>query len=178
METNFNLHSTKFYYGPKGSRQLFVTAIHDANDPNSLWLFKEAFGEPPCKTGKRIACGQRIRLEHVMFSKNLHTDGKYKAPFSNNQEVSLYGNQGEGDIDDDWIIVCNDEQQDYLKGGTIFTLKNAETNTYLHADRKNVYNENNCRNCAVIGHKVVSSSSTRNPFCNWKVVGVMFSDKE
>eukprot|EP00826_Nyctotherus_ovalis_P066402 TRINITY_DN9806_c0_g1_i24.p1 TRINITY_DN9806_c0_g1~~TRINITY_DN9806_c0_g1_i24.p1 ORF type:complete len:287 (-),score=45.43 TRINITY_DN9806_c0_g1_i24:238-1074(-) len=174
VETRFNLHATKFYYGKKGSGQRFVTGIRDANDPNSLWLFKEAFGEPPCRTGKRIACGQRVRLEHVVFNKNLHTDNHYNAPFTTNQEVSLYGDKGHGDIDDDWIIVCTDEQQDYLKGGTIFGLKHAETNSYLYADNKNVYTEKNCRDCPVIGHKVVSSASTMNLFCYWKVVGVRF----
>lgn len=170
-ETSYNLHSHSINYGT-GSGQQIVSTIHDANDPNSLWLFKEPFGERPCITGKRIACGQRVRLEHVISKKNLHIDKGFKAPFSDNQEVSLFGYEGNGDGDDDWIIDCENVAQDFVKGSTSFSLRHAETGKYLYTDNKNSFNNNNCRGCPIIGQREVSAVGTKSSYCTWKIVGV------
>lgn len=176
METSFNLHSHQINYGT-GSGQQVVSGIIDANDPGSLFIFKEAHNEKPCTTGKRIACGQRIRLEHVNSGKNLHSDEEFKSPFSYRQEVSLFGVGGKGDINDDWIIVCKDDSQDFLRGSTVFGLRHAETGKYLYTDNKYSYNQENCRNCPIIGQREVSATLTQSSYCDWKVVGVFFPDK-
>lgn len=43
-----------------------------------------------------IACGTTIRLEHLATGKNLHSH-HFPSPLSNNQEVSAFGENGEGD---------------------------------------------------------------------------------
>jgi dolichyl-phosphate-mannose--protein O-mannosyl transferase len=73
--------------------------MRDDNDPNSLWMIKEAQNEKPCFTGRKMKCGETIRLEHMSTGKNLHMFKKmdYKAPLSGRQEVSGFGKKGEGD---------------------------------------------------------------------------------
>jgi hypothetical protein len=44
----------------------------------------------------KIKCGSTIRLTHYATKKNLHTH-LHVAPMSGQQEVSAFGNDGEGD---------------------------------------------------------------------------------
>ncbi len=169
--TGFKLHSHRINYGT-GSGQQVVSAINDMNDPKSLWIVKEPFGDQPCPTGKRVACGQRVRLEHMMSGKNLHSDAEFKAPFSLKQEVSLFGSAGDGDIYDDWVIECTDEAQDFIKGGITFMLRHAETERYLHTESQYTYNQENCRNCPIIGQREVCATLTKGRFSEWRIVGV------
>jgi len=169
--TSFRLHSHKINYGT-GSGQQVVSALNEMNDPGSLWLVKEPFEERPCITGKRIACGQRIRLEHVSTGKNLHSDTEFKSPLSQRQEVSLFGSNGKGDIADDWIIECADDAQDFIKGSTIFLLKHAESQKYLYTDHQYTFNHENCRNCPIIGQREVAAISNKGRFSEWQISGV------
>ena len=57
------------------------------DDPNSLWIIKEAHGENPCETGVPVTCDQFIRLEHVNTGKNLHSHA-YPSFVTDSQEVS------------------------------------------------------------------------------------------
>ena len=86
----------------------------------------------------------------------------------------MFGSEGRGDINDDWIIECTDEAQDFLKGATVFALKHAETGKYLYTDNKYTYNQENCRNCPIIGQREVFATFSKNRYCDWKVVGVLF----
>ena len=156
VRTNYNLHSQGINYG-SGSGQKVVSTIYEANNPNSLWIIKEAYNEPPCATGRKIRCGEKIRLEHISSGKNLHSDKSYKSPFSNNQEVSLFGYNGNGDKDDDWVIECTNGTQEFLKGGSSFLLRHAETNKYLYSDNEHIYNQKNCKNCPILGQGEVSA---------------------
>ena len=169
--TGFKLHSHHINYGT-GSGQQVVSTINEMNDPGSLWVIKEPFGERPCTTGKRVACGQRIRLEHLTSGRNLHSDKEFQSPLGNKQEVSVFGFNGNGDISDDWIIECADDGQDFLKGSTIFYLRHAETEDYLYTDNQFTYTQENCRNCPIIGQREVSAAERRDKFCEWQIVGV------
>ena len=104
--------------------------------------------------------------------KNLHTDPDFKAPFSGRQEMSLFGSEGRGDINDDWIIECKDEAQDFLKGETVFALKHAETEKYVYTDTKYAFNHENCPHCPIIGQREVSATLNKVRYCYWKVLGV------
>ena len=57
-----------------------------------------------CKTGAPIKCGDKVRFEHNPTGKNLHSHANMKAPLSQRQEVSGYGEDGNGDQGDDWEI--------------------------------------------------------------------------
>ena len=170
VETGFILHPQRIIYGT-GSGQPAVTAASEANNPNSLWLIKEAAGERPCPTGRKIVCGERIRLEHINTGKHLHSEKVFISPLSRNQEVSLYGTEEVEDTDDDWIIECN---EDIIKVGTIFSLRHAETKRYLHTNREHLYNNRNCRNCQISGQQEVSAINKWDKYCNWKIIGVRF----
>lgn len=52
-----------------------------------------------------IKCGSIIRLTHLTTKKNLHSH-LFNSPLSGNQEVSAYGNDGEGDTGDHWYMDC------------------------------------------------------------------------
>ena len=61
----------------------------------------------PCKTGEALRCGSKIRLEHNPTGKNLHSHLTFRAPLSQRQEVSGFGDDGQGDFGDDWELLCN-----------------------------------------------------------------------
>lgn len=98
------LHSHDVKYGT-GSGQQSVTATEVQEDINSHWLVKAATGKI-CLRGEPIQCGSVIRLEHVDTKKNLHSHN-FQSPLSGNQEVSCYGDKGEGDSGDNWTLVCS-----------------------------------------------------------------------
>ena len=66
-----------------------------------------------------MACGQKLRLEHLttnrltsllrllltssLFSRNLHSH-HFSSPLTNQQEVSAFGEMGEGDTGDVWKV--------------------------------------------------------------------------
>lgn len=50
-----------------------------------------------------LKCGNKIRLEHMLTKKNLHSHN-HRSPISNEQEVSGYGIDGFGDTADNWIL--------------------------------------------------------------------------
>lgn len=77
-----------------------------------LWHFREP-----------IQCGSIIRLTHLTTKKNLHSH-LFNSPLSGNQEVSAYGNDGEGDTGDHWYVDCSG---DYWERDDDVRLKHADT---------------------------------------------------
>ena len=59
----------------------------------------------PCTSGQPITCGQVIRLEHMLTGRNLHSH-EIPSPLSGNNEVSAFGDEGQGDTGDNWTIEC------------------------------------------------------------------------
>ena len=70
-----------------------------------------------------IKCGDTIRLEHVATKKNLHSH-HVSSPLSGKQEVSAYGNNGDGDTGDHWMVVC---PGDYWERDEPIMLKHIDT---------------------------------------------------
>ncbi|XP_031804985.1 stromal cell-derived factor 2-like protein 1, partial [Sarcophilus harrisii] len=98
------LHSHDVKYG-SGSGQQSVTGVEGSEDANSYWRIRGgADGE--CPRGAPVRCGQAVRLTHVNTGKNLHTH-HFPSPLSNNQEVSAFGDGGEGDQLDVWLVQCS-----------------------------------------------------------------------
>ena len=134
-----------------GSGQQVVTAADGTGDYNTIWAVKEAEqleGTAPCRTGQAVKCGDRIRLEHNLTGRNLHSHAGVQAPLSGNQEVSGYGDGGDGDQNDDWEVECNknyaygnvSEVGDVVKGSTVFHLKHVSTGQYLTAQNGYQFN--------------------------------------
>uniref|UniRef100_A0A8C5N367 Stromal cell derived factor 2 n=1 Tax=Leptobrachium leishanense TaxID=445787 RepID=A0A8C5N367_9ANUR len=111
---NVRLHSHDVRYG-SGSGQQSVTGVTSVDDGNSYWRIR---GQTytVCERGAKVKCGQSIRLMHVNTGRNLHSH-HFSSPLSGNQmlrspgfaEVSAFGDDGEGDILDDWTVLCNGE---------------------------------------------------------------------
>uniref|UniRef100_A0A672HPY6 Stromal cell-derived factor 2-like 1 n=1 Tax=Salarias fasciatus TaxID=181472 RepID=A0A672HPY6_SALFA len=101
---NVRLHSHDVKYG-SGSGQQSVTGVENADDANSYWQIR---GKPnrPCQRGVAIKCGQAVRITHMKTGRNLHTH-HFSSPLSNNQEVSAFGEHGEGDDLDVWTVQCD-----------------------------------------------------------------------
>ncbi|XP_023664047.1 stromal cell-derived factor 2-like protein 1 [Paramormyrops kingsleyae] len=101
---NVRLHSHDVKYG-SGSGQQSVTGVESSDDANSYWRIR---GKPnaPCERGAPIKCGQAIRITHMNTGRNLHTH-HFVSPLSSNQEVSAFGENGEGDDLDVWTVQCS-----------------------------------------------------------------------
>lgn len=74
---------------------------------------------------KPIRCGDIIRLEHIGTRKNLHSH-LVVSPLSGKQEVSAYGDKGEGDTGDNWMLIC---QNDLWERDDPIVLKHVDTDT-------------------------------------------------
>uniref|UniRef100_K7FFI5 Stromal cell derived factor 2 like 1 n=1 Tax=Pelodiscus sinensis TaxID=13735 RepID=K7FFI5_PELSI len=88
-----------------GSGQQSVTGVEVSDDANSYWRIRGK-NDDICQRGTPVKCGQAIRLTHVNTGKNLHTH-HFQSPLSNNQEVSAFGDDGEGDDLDIWTVQCS-----------------------------------------------------------------------
>ena len=88
-----------------GSGQQLVTVEQNNRAPRGLWQVREANGAKFCEGGTLVKCGQVIRLMHLETGANLHTHG-IRSPLSNQHEVTGFGQQGDGDTGDDWMVVC------------------------------------------------------------------------
>ncbi|XP_055654059.1 stromal cell-derived factor 2 [Falco peregrinus] len=101
---NVRLHSHDVRYG-SGSGQQSVTGVLAADDGNSYWRVRGRTAAV-CERGTPVRCGQAIRLTHLGTGRNLHSH-RFASPLSGNQEVSAFGEAGEGDYLDDWTVVCS-----------------------------------------------------------------------
>ncbi|XP_051970616.1 stromal cell-derived factor 2-like protein 1 [Xyrauchen texanus] len=101
---NVRLHSHDVKYG-SGSGQQSVTGVDSADDANSYWRIR---GKPKgfCQRGVPIRCGETIRITHMKTGRNLHSH-HFSSPLSNHQEVSAFGENGEGDDLDVWTVQCS-----------------------------------------------------------------------
>jgi hypothetical protein len=127
-----NLHSHSHNYNhPNSSRQQQVTAF-EAEDDNDLWMIKAAHGTPrDYKYGQPVQHGDIIRLEHVLTRRNLHSHGGIASPITRQQEVTCYGDNGEGDDNDNWRIELEAGGQWNTQGRA--RLIHVNTNHALHS---------------------------------------------
>ncbi|GCB62537.1 stromal cell-derived factor 2-like [Scyliorhinus torazame] len=101
---NVRLHSHDVKYG-SGSGQQSVTGVTEADDSNSYWRIRGK-SDIVCERGNVVKCGDTIRLTHINTGRNLHSH-HFTSPLSGNQEVSAFGEEGEGDSLDNWTVVCS-----------------------------------------------------------------------
>lgn len=125
IKHNVRLHSHDVRYG-SGSGQQSVTGVTAADDGNSYWRIRGKTSTV-CERGTLVKCGQSIRLTHVNTGRNLHSH-HFTSPLSGNQEVSAFGDDGEGDILDDWTVLCNGE---FWQRDEEVRFKHASTNVLL-----------------------------------------------
>uniref|UniRef100_F7AXT5 Stromal cell derived factor 2 n=1 Tax=Xenopus tropicalis TaxID=8364 RepID=F7AXT5_XENTR len=106
IKHSVRLHSHDVRYG-SGSGQQSVTGVTSVDDGNSYWRIRGQTSTV-CERGKLIKCGQSVRLTHVNTGRNLHSH-HFTSPLSGNQAISAFGDDGEGDILDDWTVLCGGE---------------------------------------------------------------------
>ncbi|KAJ6251418.1 stromal cell-derived factor 2-like protein [Anaeramoeba flamelloides] len=166
---NFNtqnyLHSHNLKYGT-GSGQQSATGIRNTDDSGSLWIIKAKHGSQ-CKQGEVIKNGDIIRLEHLATQKNLHSHN-HKSPLSNNQEVSAFGSNSDGNRDDDFEVITENVWFQDQK----VSFKHTSTGLYL-ADSGKRYNR------PIQGQTEICAINRNNKkLSHWKATyGIFFPSK-
>jgi len=155
------LHSHDVKYG-SGSGQQSVTGTDDDVDANSYWQIKGST-EKGCERGAPIKCGSSIRLEHIPTGKNLHSH-LFSSPLSGNQEVSAFGDGGEGDTGDNWVLSCS---EDLWERGVNVRFKHVDTDKWLSVSGR-TYGRPISGQMEVVGAKYQDSS------CYWKTTEGVF----
>ena len=175
-ETGNHLHSHQIQWG-SGSGQQSVTGHGSSNDAGANWVVKAPHQEDgKCEIGTPLKCGAVIRLEHSQTGKNLHSH-LFRAALSGQQEVSGFGEGGDGDGGDNWIVQCSGK---YWMRGEPIELKHRDTNKYLYTAAKVRFTQQNCGGgCPIMGQTEVSSSSTKQgQSTKWKTAqGLYFPSK-
>jgi dolichyl-phosphate-mannose--protein O-mannosyl transferase len=166
VDLKVRLHSHDVKYGA-GSGQQSVTGTEQSEDINSHWEIKGATGKH-CKRGEPIKCGGMIRLTHLITKKNLHSH-LFSSPLSGNQEVSAYGNDGEGDTGDHWYVDCSG---DFWEREDDIRLKHVDTGGYLMASSLSYGRPIN-------GQREIAAVKNPGPFStHWKVKEGIFIHKD
>ena len=159
------------------------------DDPNSLWVVKGAHGSH-CAQGmpvlngqtvrtKRVACiiyaraykripyiheCIQVRLQHVKTKRNLHTH-HFDSPLTKQHEVSAYGEDGEGDHLDDWMVEPRGGAE-WRRGANV-RLKSRGTGSYLHSHAVR-FDASNCGgNCPIMGQQEITAYHAADDENNW-----------
>ena len=176
---------TKYYLSSfgmnwsSGSGLQIVTAVQSDKDINSLFTIKEGETYPVKINGDPVLCGEVIRLEHIATGKNLHSHD-FKSFVTNSQEACAFGEDGNGDVNDNFRITCyKQENNETITGKTEFFLQHVPTEKWLYINYKtSMFNDNNCRGCPIRGQREVSLTSKKDKQCLWKVIGgIIFSSE-
>lgn len=108
--------SRQRYTHPGTSSQCSVAATTDASIDATRWLPKCA--NAPADEGRpkgAVPVNTAFRLEHIATSKNLHSHKDRPSPTSRQQEITLYGEMGLGDDNDDWLVELSDLNPDHVR---------------------------------------------------------------
>ena len=140
-----------------GSGLQIITAVESDKEINGLFTIKEGETYPMKVTGEPVICGDVIRLEHVATGKNLHSHD-FKSFVTNSQEACAFGENGDGDVNDNFRITCyKQNDNETITGKTEFFLQHVPTQNWLYINYKtSMYDDNNCRGYPILGQKEVS----------------------
>lgn len=135
--THRALHSHNLNYEhPESSMQQQVTAFWGSDD-NDYWIVKGRHNSPEeYKKGEEIRNGDIVRLEHRETRKNLHSHGNPAPVTKDQQEVTAYSpdNDGNGDSNDDWEVEIEGEGRDsYWTDTSTVRLIHMGTGAALHS---------------------------------------------
>ena len=160
-DTGHHLHSHPIAWG-SGSGQQSVTSTGSIDDQGSLWIVKDATtSKIACEIGAPILCGSKLRLEHASTGKNLHSH-LYRAALTGNQEVSGFGDGGNGDTGDNWKIVCDNSGEKYWRRTNDIHFEHVDTKKYLFTAGKAKFTPQNCgQGCPIMGQTEVSAAGMK-----------------
>ena len=177
--TKFHLSSFGMNWS-SGSGLQIITAVESDKEVNSLFTIKEGENYPIKINGDPVLCGDIIRLEHVSTGKNLHSHD-FKSFVTNSQEACGFGDNGDGDVNDNCRISCyKQNDNETITGKTEFFLQHVPTQNWLYINYKtSMYDDNNCRGCPIRGQREVSLTTKKDKQCLWKVIGgIIFSSEK
>ncbi len=170
--TKFHLSSNRLTWAT-GSHLQIITSVKESDNNESLFIIKEGEGLAECETARPIFCDSIIRLEHVATGKNLHSH-KFPSFVTDSQEACGFGDDGKGDLNDNFQIVCYNSKEKVLKAKTNFLLRHVDTDKFLYVNiNKSLYDDYNCRGCPILGQREVSLTHMKDKQCLWKIVGGM-----
>lgn len=127
------LTSCDFNYShDESSKQQAVGCMGQSGDDKStLWIIKPPHRRDFEKSGSdSVEENSVVRLQHMETGKNLHGHNM-KAPVTDQREVTAFGEEGQGNQDDDWIIQSRDGAGITLESPII--LKHVQTSLCLHS---------------------------------------------
>lgn len=130
--TNTGLHSHSHNYSHPGtSGQQQVTAF-ERTDDNDWWIVKGPHGTPDnYRAGHPVQQGDVIRLEHLSTGRNLHSHAGIPSPLTRQQEVTCFGDKGQGDDNDNWRVEL--QANGKWQRGNQLRLIHVKTNHALHS---------------------------------------------
>ncbi|EGC30808.1 hypothetical protein DICPUDRAFT_99420 [Dictyostelium purpureum] len=169
IPTNFRLHSHKVSYGSGGggSGQQSVTGFPENDDTNSLWIIKGPNGGH-VRQGTAVKDGDIIRLLHSNTRKNLHSHLAV-SPLTKQNEVSCFGENGEGDTGDNWKVEV-EGGGDWMRGKTV-RFQHVDTKSYLQAMASAKYQN------PIPGQIEVSGGKNKNEDTKWRTEeGIYFGE--
>lgn len=177
IATGHRLHSHSLPYG-QGSGQQSVTGMYHAGDANSYWVVKGPHGGGAPATSEPVACGARVRLQHLSTQRNLHSH-LHRAPMNGDFEVSAYaqadeGVWREGDSGDNWRVMCERARDGapWPRGGKL-RLKHEDTGAFLSASGRLKYGD------PIANQLHVSARKWSNADCYWRAAeGFFLAEKE
>lgn len=122
------LHSHVQRY-PYGSKQQQVTCYHH-RDSNNEWIISgHRLGDGDLnQTEGLVQNGSIIRLLHVSTGRNLHSHEISAFNIKREFEVSCYGNETIGDVNDNWVIESKKQIQTLI---TSFYIRHERLGCYL-----------------------------------------------
>lgn len=128
-----------------------------------------------CEPGTPVKCGDVIRLEHVDTAKNLHSH-LFRSPVSGGQEVSGFGERGEGDTGDSWKVICESNNDDYWRRYKPVALQHLDTGKFLSTADVYKFTQSNCgMQCPIMGQTEVAAASRKDSKAKWQTdQGVYF----
>ena len=106
VETGKRLHSHEHPY-EGGSGQQQVTGF-DGSDDNDWWVVKGPHGDD-APDGQPLPQNGALRLMHRQTRRNLHSH-EIESPCTGQQEVTCFGDDGEGDENDNWLVVYSGDK--------------------------------------------------------------------
>lgn len=167
---------------PQGNDQQLVTASPESDNMTTFWIIRESHQNPsPCQTGTKIPYGSKVRLQHLESGVNLHSHQK-RSPLSGQQEVTGFGENGEGDTGDDWVVNAksntNGSDDKYWRIGSNVQLMHFDTKVYLGSSEQAVFNAQNCgRGCPIMNHLEVFGRRSADSFTTWRTDTGIFISK-
>jgi MIR domain len=110
------------------SNQCSVAATTDASIDATRWLPKCANApEDEGRPKGAVPVNTAFRLEHIATSKNLHSHKDRPSPTSRQQEITLFGEMGLGDENDDWLVEVSDLNSEHVR------IRHCTTGAFLHS---------------------------------------------